>query len=88
MMRVTTIPGSDKRTAVAVEGSITGEYSQLLESACTGLLDAGRVLELDLSYVDHVDSSGLAALRRLRTRQAAIVACPAFILELVDRDLS
>ncbi len=83
MMRLTPHRRSPTRVTLAVEGRIAGEYTALLESECAELLAVGGV-ELDLSYVSHVDVAGVSTLRKLRGRGAVIALCPPFILELVN----
>ena len=65
MMRITRGQVSDDRTTLALEGSIRGEWADVLDRECLGLLDGGGSVTLDLAGVDFVDRIGVETLGRL-----------------------
>ena len=70
MMRITRV--ADDRTTLKLEGSVGAEWAHLLARECSGLLQRGVSLRLDLSGVDFVDRLGVETLRRLGRRGVEI----------------
>lgn len=74
MMRITSARGSNDRTTLRLEGSISAEWADLLERECSGLFHAGASIALDLTRVVFVDRLGIETLRRL-DRKGVEIRC-------------
>jgi anti-anti-sigma regulatory factor len=69
---------------VRLEGRMVGPWVDELRRACEPYLGADHVLVLDFADVSFVDREGVALLRTLRQRQAALANCSAFVKELLN----
>jgi anti-anti-sigma regulatory factor len=67
--------------AVRVEGRVIGPWVGELARACDQLLGSGSELVIDLAAVSFVDRAGVALLRRLAARGAAVVNASRFVAE-------
>ena len=74
MLRITSARVSNDRTTLRLEGSISAEWADLLERECSGLLQAGSSIALDLTRVAFVDRLGVETLRRL-DRMGVVIRC-------------
>src|SRR5262245_28595939 len=87
MIRVTRIPGGEGVETLRVEGRLTHETVEELRRACEAVLTGQRSLQLDVSGLQFVDSTGIALLDGLAKRGNHLGGCSGFINELLrDRD--
>ncbi len=59
-----TVSTHSSQTGVTVKcwGQLTGEVASILEDEVRGLIQRARLIEIDLSGVTHIDSSGASTL--------------------------
>ncbi len=84
MLRLTRISEDNSTLTLRVEGRIVREWAAFLERECEALFEDFSVVQLDLSGVSYVDTNGLVALRRLRSRPLEISNTPPMIQQLLD----
>jgi len=53
------------RTIITVDGQISGDYVEVVETCCRQAMTAGKPVELFLRDVTSIDPAGRALLRRL-----------------------
>jgi ABC-type transporter Mla MlaB component len=73
-----------KQVTLRLEGRMVGPWVGEVRRACEAFLGNGNALVLDLAGVSFVDRDGVALLRTLRRRHAAVANCSAFVKELLD----
>jgi len=86
MLRITRIEDGPHRTALRVEGRVTGSHLGELERAIAGCGDDPRRLVVDLAGVRFVDAPGAALLSRLRAAGACLEGCSPFVHELLQEE--
>lgn len=79
MMLLTEIERNRIWTTLKVEGWLTSEDCQLLESACSALLERGRTVRLECSRVSYLDMQGAENLWDLGQHGLEIVGWPLFV---------
>jgi RNA polymerase sigma-70 factor (ECF subfamily) len=83
MMRVTRIAAGDKVETLRVEGRLTLETAEELRMACVAVLRTGGSVQLDVSGLQFVDSTGVDLLHRLARQGARLWGCSSFVNELL-----
>ncbi len=68
-------------TALRLDGSIVGQWVELLRSSCERVLQSDGHVILDLMGVSFADHDGARLLRQLEMRQATIINCSPFLRE-------
>jgi len=69
--------------SLKVEGALVAEWVPVLESECTGHLDARKRVELDFGDVSFVDREGVVMVRRLVTSGVTILRATALVQDLL-----
>lgn len=64
-----------------LEGKLLAPWTPAVLEQCDG---ASAALRLDLSHVSFADGAGIALLNNLRARGATVVACSAYVAELLQ----
>jgi len=81
MLRIVEENMMNNSTALRLDGSIAGQWVELLRSSCEQVLQSGGHVILDLMGVSFADHDGLRLLRQLDQRQATIINCSPFLRE-------
>jgi hypothetical protein len=68
VLRISMVGEAGSFIRLKVEGMLAAEGVGVLERECTGFLDAGKHVELDLCDVSFVDSPGIESLREISAR--------------------
>src|SRR5262245_58523365 len=84
MMRITPTQEDTGMARLWVEGRVTQQTVQALQSSCDTALANHPTLFLELSGVQFVDATGIAAFRTLVQRGAVLVGCSGFLTELLQ----
>ena len=84
MLRITKSAEKGSEVTLQVEGRIVSEWAAQLESETERLLDAGKIVVLDLAGVTEVGLMGVAAVRRLLAKNVIIERCPSLIMSLIE----
>ena len=84
MMRITPIQRDDTVARLRVEGRVTQQTVEALQSSCEASLANYPTLLLELSGVQFVDAAGIEAFCSLVRRGAVLVGCSGFLTELLQ----
>ena len=84
MLRITNAAEKGSEVTLQVEGRIVSEWAAQLESETERLLDAGKIVVLDLVGVTEVGPMGVAVLKSLLSKNVAIDRCPGLIKSLLE----
>src|SRR5262245_5377417 len=84
MLRITPTTGKDGITQLQVEGRVTQQSVEALQSSCAAEFCAHSTLLLELSGVQFVDAAGIEAFRRLEQKGAVLIGCSGFLTELLQ----
>lgn len=81
MLRIVEEKMADNSTALRLDGSVTGQWVEVLRSSCEQVFQSDGVVILDLGGVHFADHNGLQLLRQLEQRQATIINRSPFLQE-------
>ena len=81
MLRIVEEKMTNSSTALRLDGSITGQWVELLRSSCEMVFQSDGHVILDLTGVSFADQDGLRLLRKLEQRQVTIINCSPFLRE-------
>ncbi len=81
MLRISVVDSTSDAMTLLLEGQVTGDAVDTLNSSCDQALAEGRRLTLNLAGVSFVDRKGVALFHRLATRQVRVVNCSGFVAE-------
>ncbi len=84
MLRITPTRRDDGIVQLRVEGRVTQQTIEALQSSCEANLANYPTLRLDLSGVQFVDAAGIETFCRLVRRGAVLVGCSGFLTELLQ----
>jgi hypothetical protein len=72
MLRITYLEASRDRATLRLDGILGADWTDLVERECSGLVQAGVTVTLDLLGIVFVDRAGIEALLRLGHSGVAI----------------
>ena len=81
MLRIELFDRRDGTTTLELAGRVVGPWVDELSRSCERVLGIGGTLTVDLGQVSFVDRDGVQFLKRLRTRDVALVNCSPFVAE-------
>jgi len=74
------------RVVLVLQGHITAEWAEVLESESVGLSLAGLRVTIDLSEVSFIGRAGLHALGRLVDGGVKIVGCSPLMADMLEQE--
>ncbi len=83
MLRITRVVLASQDTTLQLDGSVTGQWVELLRNTSELFLDEGSKLTIDLKNVVFIDCSGVALLRSLIRRGVGHVNAPLFVAQQI-----
>jgi len=81
MLKITRVVQPDQEIALYLDGSVTGQWIELLRESAESVLDEGLRLTLDLENICFIDCEGLALIKRLLGQGVQQVNAPLFVAE-------
>lgn len=81
MLRISEIGAGNGHVLLKLEGRVVGPWVGELAQVSGQVLDAGKVLKLDLAEVSYVDREGVRLLLTLENRSATLEGMSPFVLE-------
>ena len=81
MLRISVVASTSEATTLLLEGQVTGDAVDALNSSCDQAFAEGLRLTLDLAGVSFIDRRGVALFHQLTTRQVSVVNCSGFVAE-------
>jgi len=81
MLRIVEEKTTNSSTALRLDGSIVGQWVDLLRSSCEQFFQSDGHVILDLTGVSFADHDGVQLLRQLKQRQVTMINCSPFLRE-------
>ena len=81
MLKITRVVQSDQEIALQLDGSVAGQWIELLRESAELLLAEGLRLTLDLKNICFIDCEGLALIKNLMSQGVRQVNAPLFVAE-------
>jgi anti-anti-sigma regulatory factor len=81
MLKITRVVQSDQEVALQLDGSVTGQWIELLRESAELVLAEGLRLTLDLKNICFIDCEGLALIKNLMSQGVRQVNAPLFVAE-------
>ena len=85
MLKITRVVQSDQEIALQLDGSVTGQWIELLRESAQSVLNEGLRLTLDLGNICFIDCEGLALIKNLMGQGVRQVNAPLFVAEQLKR---
>jgi ABC-type transporter Mla MlaB component len=83
LLRITRSEGSNQTRTLKLQGKLSGAWVSELESTCDNAATGAESVELDLGELTFVDGAGARFLSDLIQRGGRVVACSAFVAEML-----
>jgi hypothetical protein len=68
-------------TGLRLVGRVSGRWVDELRQVCTDALDAGLMVDVDMTDVSFVDGEGLRLFREFKGRRLRLINCALFVAE-------
>lgn len=81
MLRIVEEKATNNSTALRLDGSIVGQWVDLLRTSCEQFFQSDGLVVLDLTGVSFADHDGVQLLRQLEQRKVTIINCSPFLRE-------
>lgn len=81
MLKITRVVQSDREIALQLDGSVSGQWIELLRESAESVLDEGLRLTLDMENICFIDCEGLALIKSLMGRGVRQINAPLFVAE-------
>jgi len=81
MLMITKVVQSDREYILQLDGSISGQWIELLRESAESVLAEGLRLTLDLENICFIDCEGLALIKNLMGQGVRQVNAPLFVAE-------
>ena len=85
MLKITRAASSNQETTLQLDGSVTGQWTELLRKSAESVLAEGPRLTLDLENICFIDCAGLALIKSLMSRGVRQVNAPLFVAEQLKK---
>lgn len=85
MLKITRVVQSDHEIALQLDGSVSGQWIELLRESAESVLNEGLRLTLDLANICFIDCEGLALIKNLMDQGVRQVNAPLFVAEQLRR---
>ena len=85
MLKITSVVSSEYETTLQLDGSVAGEWTELLRELAESELAKEIRLTLDLRNVSFIDCEGIAVLNRLIARGVKTVNPPLYVVEQIRK---
>ena len=81
MLKITKVIQSDREYTLQLDGSISGQWIELLRESAASVLAEGLVLTVDLKNICFIDCEGLALIKSLMGQGVRQLNAPLFVAE-------
>lgn len=85
MLKITSVVSSEHETTLQLDGSVAGEWTELLRTLAESELAKGVHLTLDLKNISFIDCVGIALLKSLIRLGVNTVNPPLFVVEQIRK---
>jgi anti-anti-sigma regulatory factor len=81
MLKITRVVHADQEVALQLDGSVSGQWIELLRESAESVLNEGLRLTLDLQNICFIDCEGLVLIKNLMGQGVRQVNAPLFVAE-------
>jgi ABC-type transporter Mla MlaB component len=81
MLKITRVVHADQEIALQLDGSVSGQWIELLRESAESVLNEGLRLTLDLQNICFIDCEGLALIKNLMGQGVRQINAPLFVAE-------
>ena len=81
MLKITRVVHAGQGVALQLDGSVSGQWIELLRESAESVLNEGLRLTLDLQNICFIDCEGLALIKKLMGQGVRQVNAPLFVAE-------
>jgi hypothetical protein len=81
MLKITTVVMSNREITLQLDGSVTGQWIELLRQSAESVLAEGLLLTLNLENICFIDCEGLALIKSLMGQGVLQINAPLFVAE-------
>jgi ABC-type transporter Mla MlaB component len=85
MLKITRVVQPNQDIALKLDGSVSGQWIELLRESAESVLAEGLRLTLDLENICFIDCEGLALIKNLMGQGVRQVNAPLFVAEQLKR---
>lgn len=85
MLKITRVVQPDQEITLQLDGSVSGQWIELLRKSVESELQEGLRLTLDLENICFIDCEGLALIKDLMGQGVRQVNAPLFVAEQLRR---
>lgn len=85
MLKITRVDTSNQEVTLRLDGSVTGQWIELLRESAESVLASGLRLTLDWENTCFIDCDGLALIKDLIGRGVRQVNAPLFVGEQIKK---
>jgi len=85
MLKITRIVQPNQEITLKLDGSVSGQWIELLRESAESVLAEGLRLTLDLENICFIDCEGLALIKNLMGQGVRQVNAPLFVAEQLKR---
>ena len=81
MLKITRVVQSDREIALQLDGSVSGQWIELLRESAESVLNEALRLTLDMENICFIDCEGLALIKSLMGQGVLQINAPLFVAE-------
>jgi ABC-type transporter Mla MlaB component len=81
MLKITRVVLSNREITLRLDGSVTGQWIELLRQSAESVLAEGLQLTLNLENISFIDCEGLALIKSLMGQGVLQINAPLFVAE-------
>jgi anti-anti-sigma regulatory factor len=81
MLKITKVIESNQAITLLLDGSVTGQWIDLLRESAESVLELKMRLTLDLQNISFIDCEGLAVIKSLMGKGVRQVNAPLFVAD-------
>jgi len=81
MLKITKVVQSNQEVTLQLDGSVSGQWIELLRESAESVLEAGLRLTLNLENICFIDGEGLALIKSLMDQGVRQINAPLFVAE-------
>ena len=85
MLKITRAASSNQEIILQLDGSVTGQWIELLRKSAESVMAEGLRLTLDLANICFIDCAGLALIKSLIGHGVRQVNAPLFVAEQLKK---
>jgi ABC-type transporter Mla MlaB component len=85
MLKITRVVQPGQEITLRLDGSVTGQWIELLRESAESVLEEGLRLTLDLENICFIDCEGLALIKNLMGQGVRQLNAPLFVADQLRR---